>query len=188
MHKSLWEKYYFINSLDTNVIKKQNEKTTIIYRNYSQKIINENKIITFNNNCKKYGINFIFANNIKLAIKLKLMGVYIPSFNNSFEHLSFSLKKNFIILGSAHNNKEIKVKIKQGVQKVFVSSIFKKNVNYLGLNKFKFLTSQHKIKFIALGGISQSNIKKLGLTNCIGFAGISFFQKKRPLKKRPFII
>jgi thiamine-phosphate pyrophosphorylase len=31
-------------------------------------------------------------------------------------------------------------------------------------------------KTVALGGISKKNIKKISLTNCFGFAGISFFR------------
>jgi thiamine-phosphate pyrophosphorylase len=29
---------------------------------------------------------------------------------------------------------------------------------------------------VALGGISNLNLKKLSLLNCIGFAGISYFE------------
>ena len=81
-------------------------------------------------------------------------------------------------MGSAHNNKEIKLKEKQGVNIIFLSSIFKENKNYLGINKFKLLSNLTNKKIIALGGISKKNIKKLKLVNCFGFAGISFFQKK----------
>ena len=178
MHKYLREKYYFINKLDTNIISQQSKGTILIYRNYSVIKVQEKDILNYNKICKKYGIKFIFANNIKLAIKLNLNGVYLPSFNNSFKHLSYSKKKNFIILGSAHNFKEIKIKKKQGVQKIFISSIFKKNKNYLGFNKFNLLTSKTNEKYIALGGVSKMNLKRLKLTNCVGFAGISFFKKK----------
>ena len=128
--------------------------------------------------CRRHGIKFIFANDVKLAIKLNLTGVYLPSFNNSYKHLSYSKKKNFTLFGSAHNLKEIEIKINQGVEKIFISSIFKKNKNYLGLNKFNLLTSKIKGKYIALGGVSKLNLKKLKLTKCVGFAGISFFKKK----------
>ena len=178
MHNYLKEKYYFINKLDTNIIKHQDKQTTLIYRNYSDTKVSEKQILDYNSECRKYGIKFIFANDVRLAIKLNLMGVYLPSFNNTFEHLSYSRKKNFIILGSAHNLKEIKIKNKQGVKKIFISSIFKKNKNYLGLNKFNLLTSKISGKYVALGGISKVNLKKLNLTNCVGFAGISFFKKK----------
>jgi len=118
------------------------------------------------------------SNNIKLAIKLNLDGAYIPSFNKKFNHLSFSIKKKFLIIGSAHNNKEIKIKEKQGTKILFLSSLFKRNKNYLGLNKFKLLANLTNRKVVVLGGISEKNLKKLKLINCIGFSGITFFQKK----------
>ena len=103
-------------------------------------------------------------------------GAYIPSFNKSLNHLSYLIKKKFEIIGSAHNNNEIRIKEKQNVNKIFLSSIFKKNKNYLGINKFKLLSNLTKKKVIGLGGISKYNIKKLRLINIFGFAGISFFE------------
>ena len=126
--------------------------------------------------CKKKGYKIFLSNNIKLAINLNLDGAYIPSFNRDTDHLSFSLTQNFTIIGSAHNNKEIKIKEKQGVDLLFLSSIFKKNKNYLGINKFKLLSKLTNKKIIALGGISKKNINKLKLLNCFGFAGISYFE------------
>ena len=100
----------------------------------------------------------------------------MPSFNKNLNHLSFSLKKKFQIIGSAHNLKEIKIKEDQKVEKIFLSSLFKKNKNFLGINKFKLLSKLTKKKIIVLGGISKSNIKKLQLLNISGFAGISYFE------------
>ena len=68
---------------------------------------------------------------------------------------------------------------------IFISSIFKKNKNYLGINRFRNISKHSTKKIIALGGISQKNYKLLKLTNCYGFAGISYFKKKAP-KKGPF--
>ena len=116
------------------------------------------------------------SNNIRLAIKLGLDGAYIPSFNRKTDHLSFSYKKNFLIIGSAHNNKEIKIKELQKVKVLFISSLFKYNKNYLGINKFKLLSTLSNKKIVALGGITKKNKKKLKLLNCFGFAGISYFE------------
>ena len=109
-------------------------------------------------------------------MSLNLDGVYLPSFNQNFDHLGYSFKKNFVIIGSAHNNKEIKIKEKQGVSAIFLSSLFKKNKNYLGLNKFKLLSKLTTKKIIPLGGISDQNLNKLRLLNCSSFAGISYFE------------
>ena len=111
-----------------------------------------------------------------MALNLNLDGAYIPSFNKSVSHLSFSKRKNFLLIGSAHNNKEIKIKERQGVSVLFLSSIFKKNKNYLGLNKFKLISNLTKKKVVALGGISKKNINKLKLLNNLEFSGISYFE------------
>ena len=73
---------------------------------------------------------------MKVALKLKCDGAYIPSFNKSFHHLSYKFESRFILLGSAHNIKEIRIKEKQNVNLIFISSLFKKNKNYLGIYKF----------------------------------------------------
>jgi len=90
-------------------------------------------------------------------------------------HLSYDMPKNFNILGSGHNIKEIRIKEAQKVDKLFISSLFKKNKNLLGINKFNLISKLKKKKVIALGGISKENLKKLRLVNCSGFAGISYF-------------
>ena len=113
------KKYYFINKFETNNIDKQDKQTVIIYRNYSSKVTNEGLILKIKEYCKKRGIKFYLSNNIKLAIKLDLDGAYIPSFNKQIKHLSYSLKKNFDIVGSAHNLKEIRIKEHQNVKKIF---------------------------------------------------------------------
>jgi thiamine-phosphate pyrophosphorylase len=73
----------------------------------------------------------------------------------------------------------MKTKHLQNVEAIFLSSIFKKNKNYLGIYKFKLKSLLSKKPLIALGGISNNNLKKLNLVNCIGFAGISFFEQKK---------
>ena len=169
-------KYYFINKFDTNNIDKQDKQTTIIYRNYSSKPTDQTLILNIKKYCKKKSIKFYLSNNIKIAIKLDLDGAYIPSFNRSLKHLAYSFKKNFKIIGSAHNLREIREKENQNVEKIFLSSLFKRNKNYLGINKFRVLSKLSKKKIVILGGVSQKNLKKLKLLNLSEFAGISFFE------------
>ena len=170
------KKYYFINKFETNNIDKQDKQTAIIYRNYSSELINEELIIKIKKYCKKKEIKFYLSNNIKLALKLNLNGAYIPSFNKSYKHLAYSFKKDFKIIGSAHNLKEIRNKETQNIENIFLSSLFKKNKNFLGINKFKLLSNLTKKKVVALGGISKNNIDKLKLLTNSDFAGISFFE------------
>ncbi|MDC0647625.1 thiamine phosphate synthase [Candidatus Pelagibacter sp.] len=170
------KKYYFINKFDTNNINNQDKQTTIIYRNYSNKAVDQKLILKIKRYCKKRSIKFYLSNNIKLAIKLDLDGAYIPSFNKSVKHLAYTYKKKFQIVGSAHNLKEIRMKENQNVKKIFLSSLFKKNKNFLGINKFKLLSKMTKKNVVILGGISDQNLKKLNILNQSDFAGISFFE------------
>ena len=168
-------KYYFINKFDTNIIDRQDKYTVIIYRNYSKKV-DELLILKLQKYCQKKNKRFFLSNNIKLAIKLGLDGVYLPSFNKSLNHMSYTLKKKFEIIGSAHNLKEIKIKELQKVNKIFLSSLFKKNKNYLGINKFKLLSNFTQKEVVVLGGISKKNLRKLKILNQSKFAGISYFE------------
>ncbi len=95
----MMRKYYFINKFDTNNIDKQDKQTTIIYRNYSTRKSDPALILKIKKYCKKKSLKFYLSNDIKLAIKLNLDGVYIPAFNKSVNHLSYSLKKTFKLWG-----------------------------------------------------------------------------------------
>jgi thiamine-phosphate pyrophosphorylase len=92
------------------------------------------------------------------------------------------LRKNFKIIGSAHNYKEIKIKEKQGCKEIFISPIFfnPKNKYFLDIVKFNYLGLTTKNKIIALGGINENNLKRLKCTNTTGFASISWIKKNRP--------
>ncbi len=111
-----------------------------------------------------------------MAQKINADGLYISSGNKELIIKSFPNKKNFEIIGSAHNLKEIKIKERQGVCKIFLSPIFKKKRNnQLGIFRYMSLRKLSSMKDVALGGISNKNIKKIFLIKPFGFAGISYF-------------
>ena len=159
----------------------------IIYRNYNTKK-RESELVKIAKACKKNRNQLFVSNDVKLAIKVKAEGIYIPSFNKTkgFANLE---KKNIKILGSAHNQKEIHRKIIQNCSAVFLSPIFymEKSKRFLGLHKFNYLSHQKNINILALGGISENNIHMLKLLNIKGFGGIRMF-KKKPAFKRPVFI
>ena len=180
MHnKILPNVYHFIDNLNIKNILGLNKNICIIYRNYNSKI-DIKKLLLFRKTCKKLKIKFFISNEIELAFKLKLDGAYLPSFNKKYYLKNFKKFKNFIIIGSAHSLKEIRVKEKQNVEQIFLSPIFKtdKSKKFLGISKFNIISKLTKKPLIALGGIKNINIKKLKLINVIGFAGISIFNKK----------
>ncbi len=179
MHNIFINKYYFIDKFDIKNIENLDKTTSIIYRNYSSDI-NLNDILNIKKFCKKKNIKFYLSNNLKLAIKYNCDGLYIPAFNNYTYTKGIKFKKNFEILGSAHNIQEIRQKEIQGVKTLFISSIFKKNKNYLGIYRFRILRNFTKKKIVGLGGINKENLKYFKLLEIDKFAGIDYFKKKPP--------
>ena len=167
-----------MSSLDKNIL--------LIYRKYTEKN-DENLIIKIKKYCKKNRRKIFLANNFRLAIKLDLDGVYLPSFNKDLSSNTFTIKKNFKIIGSAHNLKDIKIKEIQKVNELFIASLFRIKNTYLGVYGFKNLSKLTKTPIIALGGINETNLRKLNLLNLKGFSAINYFgsQKKRASKRGP---
>ena len=187
MHKIFPKFFVFLDQYDDQIFKNNNINMGIIYRNYNAEK-RENELVKIAKVCKKNRNLLFVSNDVKLAIKVKAEGIYIPSFNKTkgFANLE---KKNIKILGSAHNQKEIQKKISQNCAAIFLSPIFyiEKSNKFLGVHKFNYLAYSNNTNIFALGGISESNIHKLKLLNIKGFGGIRMF-KKKPAFKRPVFI
>ena len=188
MHKYLPNLFVFLDKYESHVFENNNINIGVVYRNYKS-INREAELVKIAQACKKKRYQLYVSNDIRLATKVRADGIYIPSFNNKnlFRNLQ---NKNLIILGSAHNQKEIKEKTIQKCKLIFLSPVFlvKKSKKFLGIHKFNFLSLASKTNVIALGGINNVNIRKLKLLyNVRGFAGIGLF-KKKPAFKRPVFI
>ena len=172
--------YHFINNYKKGEIENLDKKINIIYRDYNKQI-RESDIKNIRDECKKSGKKFYISNNIRIAKKLKLDGIYIPSFNNSLKLIN---KDNLDIIGSAHNLKEIRIKEKQGVRCIFLSPIFKniKKANYLGVYRFNYLSKLTDRQIIALGGINEINIRKLRFLKCNGYASITYLKSRKQIR------
>ena len=152
----------------------------IIYRNYKNPL-NIKILINLRNFCKKKGIKLYLSNNFKLALKLRLDGVYLPSFNKSTRYNCFKFKKDFDVIGSAHNVMELNTKIRQQVKSIFIAPVFKKKINKLGIYGFLKLRNFTNKKLIILGGVTEKRMNMICYLKAEGFAAINYFQKKRPL-------
>jgi len=186
MHKFLPTMFIFLDKYNSQVFKNNSTNIGIIYRNYNSKK-REIELIKIAKACKKTNYKLYVSNNFKLALRVKSDGVYIPSYNNKRIYNNL-VNKNLVILGSAHNQKEIIEKKNQNCHAVFLSPIFhiKKKNKHLGVCKFNLLSLNSKIKLFALGGINEKNVNKLRILNSKGFGAISLF-KKKPAFKRPVL-
>ena len=179
--------YIFLDQYNNKIFENNNTNIGIIYRNYNQPN-REKELIKIAKACKRKKYRLFVSNDIKLAIKSKADGIYIPSFNKSKKFLNLE-NRNLVILGSAHNQREIQEKISQKCKAIFLSPLFyvKKSKMFLNIHKFNYLSNTRKVNFLALGGISENNINKLQLLNMKGFAAITLF-KKKPAFKRPVFL
>jgi len=177
MHNFL-KKYYFIRKFDKAHLIKLNKKIELIYRNHDNPndIQTIRKITQF---CKRNNRKFYISNNVKLAIKFRANGVYLSAFNKSLRHNCFKINKKFNFIGSAHNITEINHKIKQKVNTIFLCPVFKNKRKILGIYGFNKLSKLSKVSCVVLGGVNSANLRRIGLTDAFGFAGIDYFNKKK---------
>jgi thiamine-phosphate pyrophosphorylase len=183
IHNKTLKIFHFIDDFNKDHIKSLDKKIGIIYRNYKENY-DEEKILKIKKFCKHTGKTFYLANNIFLTIKLRLDGAYIPSFNRKIE--TYKLKnKKILLLGSAHNLKQVNQKKKQGIDLLFISPVFKvkKQEFFLGISRFNLLANLVNGKSIALGGINKKNINKLNMLNSYGFASISYINQNKTVIK-----
>ena len=186
----LKKKYFLIiesiKDINLKNIKKHN-KFTIIYRNQNN---SEKKtdLVKFRKNCKLKSIDFYVANNLNLAINLSSDGIYLSAHNNSLKALSLK-KNNFRIIGSAHCQKEIYMKKKQGCELILFSKLFMvsydKEAPFCGVIKFNNILNINK-NLIPLGGININNLNKLNKIHCEGFALMTELKKKPAIIRRLF--
>ncbi len=189
--------YFFIDTLDEIIRKniKNFKKLSFVYKSDSINNINHANIKTIKNFCRKNKIPFFISDNFKLAKKYGADGIFLSS---SYKKIgSIVLKKNFKIIGAAHNQLEYSLKNKQSCEMIMLSPLFY-NKKYsqnkiLNVCKFNLLSMGWDKKICALGGISLNNLKKLNMTKCSAVAFISLMkennQKKSPLtisSKRAF--
>ena len=187
MHKKLPNIFIFTDEYNKEIFKNKNLNIGVIYRNYNSKN-REDQLIKIAYACKRMRYQLFVSNDKKLAYKYKADGIYIPSFNKTKKFSNLG-KKNMIVLGSAHSQKEIHEKIGQNCKAIFLSPLFymKKYKSSLGLHKFNYLSYLNKIDIFPLGGISVENIRKIKLLNTSGLGGIRMF-KKKPAYKRPVFL
>ena len=177
MNKIFYKHYVFleqINKLIEENLLKFNDINIIINVNNNNKnsLDNEISIINF---AKKNKIPFLFKNNIRKCIKYNSDGIFIDSINK--ETIKSTLfKKNFLIIGAAHNQLEYYFKKRQNCKIIALSPIFNNpkfsKYETLGPIKFNLITQSWgaSTDLCALGGINETNIKKIILTKATAIA------------------
>lgn len=188
MKKIFYKHYVFLgkinNLIKENLVKFNNINIIIdIDKKNKKGLENELSIIKF---AKKNNIPFLFKNDFQKCIKFNAFGIFIEG-NYKKITKPMLLKKNFHIIGGAHNQLEYAQKLRQKCHLLMLSPLFfnekySKN-KILNISKFNQKALNWKIKLCALGGINSRTLKKIKLTKCmaIGFKKFIFdTQIKKP--------
>ena len=175
------EKYIFIECLN-EITKKKINKLKKVHLICSLKISNNEELKQFLqiiNFSRKNQIPLYLINNYKIAIKYKIDGIFLTSDNKRI--VPASIKNRLKIIGSAHNQREYFIKKNQYCEMISLSPLFYNNKysenKILKPLKFNLITSNWNIKYCALGGILESNWKKVQLTKAAAI-GIKRFVLK----------
>ena len=177
------KKYYLFventREFNFNLIKIR-KKFNIIYRNQAT-TENIDNIKNFRNNCRKSSVNFYIANNIRLLSKIKADGLYISA-NNKDLLLNGYSRKGYKIIGAAHNQKEIDLKLKQGCEEIIFSRLFETQYpfkkGHIGIQRFNIISLRTKAELVPLGGINERNLNKMNTVISPSFACLSAIKKK----------
>jgi thiamine-phosphate pyrophosphorylase len=188
MKKIFFKHYVFLEEIN-NLIKenlvKFNNINIIIDIDTKEKngLENQFSIIKF---AKKNKIPFLFKNDFQKCIKYKASGIFIDA---NYKRITkpMLLKKNFHIIGGAHDQLEYAQKLKQKCHLLMLSPLFfnekySKN-KILNISRFNQKAINWNIKLCALGGINSKTLKQIKLTKCmaIGFKKFIFDTKiKKP--------
>lgn len=164
--KQINNNYVFLDKINflikSNLLKFRRINIIINTSNENKKEI-EN-IIRF---ARRFRIPFYIKNSFKYCVKYKSAGVFIESINKKTQRPQL-LKKNFVIIGSVHNQLEYIQKVRQNCSILTFSPIFfnekySKN-KILGILKFNLISLNWNKEISALGGINLRNIKQIKLT------------------------
>jgi thiamine-phosphate pyrophosphorylase len=172
MKKIFYKHYVFLgkinNLIKENLVKFNNINIIIdIDKKDKKGLENELSIIKF---AKKNNIPFLFKNDFQKCIKFNAFGIFIEG-NYKKITKPMLLKKNFHIIGGAHNQLEYAQKLRQKCHLLMLSPLFfnekySKN-KILNISKFNQKALNWKIKLCALGGINSRTLKKIKLTKCM---------------------
>jgi len=172
MNKIFYKHYVFleqINKLIEEKLLKFND-INIIINNNKNTLDSEINIINF---AKRNKIPFLFKNNIRKCIKYNSDGIFIEATNKDTIKTTL-FKKDFLIIGAAHNQLEYYFKKRQNCKIIALSPIFynpkfSKN-KILGATRFNLISRVWNTDLCALGGINETNIKKIDFTKASSIA------------------
>lgn len=124
-NKKNLEAYYFIDQINKSTISTifKFRNISLIYMSQNNSFSNIQDLMKIKEFSTKNNLKFYVTDNIRLAIKVKANGIYLTKNYNRMLH-NYNYKKDFLILGSVHNQLEYYRKASKIVKNFFYHQFF----------------------------------------------------------------
>ena len=157
------------------------EDCGVIFRDY-QRPDREQLAIKVARLCKKRGLVFLVAADLKLMKKVGADGLHLPEWALQHHPGVNGLCDNHILTVSAHNVSALHRAQNIGADAALIAPAFEtashRGRTVLGLHRLQRLANHSPLPFYVLGGVTQQSMKRLPpLKKMAGVAGISLFMK-----------
>lgn len=143
--------------------------------------------INLNEICKKYNVPFIVNDNVDIAIKCNADGVHVGQSDLNAETVRKIIGQDKILGVSATNKEEALIAEKMGADYLGVGSMFststKLDADYVSIEELKNICESVSIPVVAIGGITEENIRELKGSKIDGVAVVSAIFAKENIKE-----
>ncbi len=134
--------------------------------------------------CRSRGVLFLIAEDAPLALSTGADGVHLPSRAiRKFNSALYAPAVPFILTASCHNAEELRIAAEAGVDAALLSPVFATDshpdTDELGSERFKALAAAAAIPVLALGGVNETNARRLAGRNVAGIAAIGAFVSRQ---------
>ena len=137
--------------------------------------------------CKEYNVPFVINDNVDIAIKMNADGVHVGQSDMEAGDVRAKLGPDKIVGVSAGTVEEAILAEKRGADYLGVGAVFptgsKDDAIDVSFETLKAICEAVSIPVIAIGGITQDNVKELAGSGICGIAVISAIYAKKDIKK-----
>lgn len=188
--KYIPQRWFFFNVFDgQSVLAFKNLSCNVGVIFFNKQMLNQRsfleRVSPFQEICRKRNQVFLvhFESNIRGIKGSNGVFIYLKDLKNNFSSIfnKTTTKKNFFLSTSIHNEKELISAFANKFDIIFISPLSKTRTHpelsaHSPINFIKLCYKQKRIVF-ALGGVTNSNFKRVRNKFLIGFGAISFFLK-----------
>ena len=137
--------------------------------------------------CKKYHVPFVINDNVDIAVKMDADGVHVGQSDMEAGDVRVKLGPDKIIGVSAQTVEQAVLAEKHGADYLGVGAVFptgsKDDADDVSYETLKAICEAVSIPVIAIGGITQENVKELAGSGICGIAVISAIYAQQDIRK-----